>query len=337
MPEVVETPLSTCAAKALRRPLLQPRLDEDKSAFEVSALEPWLHNLLERIFAFYASPGNCLGLTKFRCFLRDAGLLAEAAAATTKQRGGCSASVEEAAPLTLAQADFVYVQAKAGQGGMSLEAFLSSVSDVAWLSRRRGNPEDGIQRFCENLIAPLAPHVGSGPEELRFAEGLLATAEVSAMIRRGNRGLEAVFGKYATDGAPETGGRRGRWTMLGMKRFASDLDMMGEVSHNILQRLFDACVQFEVSDGWNSGNTSLSFAGFKLLLVMLAQRLRGLPEDTAVTRLCHLVLRLSVVKGAGDLSEAAGLVLGTVNTRVPGRRTRQVRTARSRVPLRLGR
>jgi len=245
--------------------------------------------------------------------------------------------LEEAAPLTLALADFVYVQAKAGQGGMSLEAFLSSVSDVAWLCRRRGNPEDGIQRFCENLIAPLAPHVGSGEEELRFAEGLLATAEVSAMMRRGNRGLEAVFGKYASDGAPETGGRRGRWTMLGMKRFASDLDMMGEVSHNILQRLFDACVHFEVSDGRSSGNTSLSFAGFKLLLVMLAQRLHGMPEDTAVTRLCHLVLRLSVVKGAGDLLDAACVVLGTENSRVPGRRTRQVLKQRSRVPLRLGR
>jgi len=340
-PEVLELSAGATqamASRAPRRPLLQPRPDEDRSAFEVSALEPWLYSLLERIFAFYASPGACLGLTKFRCFLRDAGLIAAQAEATTHQKGG-SASTEEAAaaPLTMAQADFVYVQAKAGQGGMPLEAFLSAISDVAWLCRKKGNPEDGIQRFCENLIAPLAPHVGSGEEELRLAEGLLATAEVSAMIRRGNRGLEAVFGKYASDGAPETGGRRGRWTMLGMKRFASDLDMMGEVSHNILQRLFDSCVHFEVSNGRSSGSASLSFTGFKLMLVMLAQRLRGMPEDTAVTRLCHLVLRLSVVKGAGDLSEAACLILGNGDNRVPGRRSRQMQKGRPRVALRLGR
>jgi len=344
LPQVVEAPLSTCntqvpASSALRRSLLQPRPDEDKSAFEVSALEPWLCNFLERIFAFYASSGACLGLTKFRCFLRDAGLIAsqaEAAAATTRQRSGL-VSLEAAASLTLAQADLVYVQAKAGQGGMSCEAFLSAVSDIAWLCRRRGNPEDGIQRFCENLIAPLAPHMGSGEEELRFAQRLLVTAAVSAMMRRGNRGLQAVFGKYASYSTPTNGGRRGRWTMFSMKRFARDLDMMGEVSHNILQRLFDACVHFEVGDGRSSGNMSLSFAGFKLLLVMLAQRLRGMPEDNAVIRLCRLVLRLSVVKGADDLSEAARLVLGSGNSRVPSLQMRQVPKQRSRVPLRLGR
>lgn len=335
---------------------------EEVNRFDAAALPPWLQRLLQKVFTHYAgsdgTTGSGLGLTRFRCFLRDAGILrvlvvgeestgeAHLERTAVTRRRSCSPQWNEGAklplklfaepPLTLVQADLIYVQARERQSGlrqshMSVDAFVLAVADIAHYCGRRGYwasrcmPIDGLEKFCEAVIVPLGELLGLGEEELQFTLSAMSKAEVASLLQRCHRGLEAVFGRYSVGVGNAEPYRRGHWTISQLRRFAIDLDMMGEVSHTSLQRLFDTCTEYDAGQD-RSSKGMMSFACFKLAMVMLAHRIKAPTTNlTVVHRVAFFLLRLSVVKGANDLVVPARSVL---NTSIKGPRYYQLHSPR---------
>jgi len=325
----------------------------------VLELPAWLEQLLQRLFAFYAgtdgtSAGAGLGLTRFRSFLRDAGLLRAADASAAMQslsqasgepnsappsarrrssisRGGLQLPLQvfPEPPLTLVQADIMHVTARERQpvirSYMTLDAFCWSVADVAIYCQQRGFLECGgtadeiVVAFCERLMVPLGEFLGLGEQGLRLA--LVLREEAAPLFQQARAGLFATFAQRARGvGAPEPY-RRGHWTLQALRRFATDLDLVAEMSHSALQRVFDTCVQHEAKEE-RGMEGMMSFQGFKLAFIMIAQRVHNAPECSSMERLALLMLRLGATQGASDIGAAARSVLGAPGKKGAGTRGR---------------
>mmetsp|Transcript_61666 Transcript_61666/g.122009 ORF Transcript_61666/g.122009 Transcript_61666/m.122009 type:complete len:480 (-) Transcript_61666:17-1456(-) len=311
---------------------------EEDVAWDLGELPRWMRNIIERMFTFYSgadstNPGSGLGLTKFRGFLRDAGVLSNCRGESPRHRhrnaspahngewrGASSSLPLKQVLLTLVQADLVYVQARDAQSGtkhshMTLDGFFGAIAELArlWLlqDRERLGP-NGLLRFCEAVIVPLARRLGLGEEALLLAQSVLSSKKVSRLFHQSSRGLETIFVKYAHGiGSPEPY-RCGHWTSQSMRRFAHDVDLLGEISHSVMQRLLDACTQDDL-DHDRGSRDMLSFAGFHLWLVMVAQRTNSWPAATPQRRVCLLLVRLSAIKGGSDLAISARSVLNVLS------------------------
>merc|ERR1740139_1834611 len=95
-----------------------------------------------------------------------------------------------------------------------------------------------------------------------------------------------------------------------MKRFATDTDLVAELSVPVLSRLFDACVQYWIKhhDGKEG---KMSLGAFELALVMICMRVYKRSSCTNASRLALLFLRMSTAGAARDLGLVAHSLLGT--------------------------
>merc|ERR1712187_1058693 len=87
---------------------------------------------------------------------------------------------------------------------------------------------------------------GKSANDVCCAESILAMPEVAVLLKRCQRGLEAVFARYACNPGGPAPYERGYWTAQDMKHFANELDISAELSLASLQQLFHDCIQHEV-------------------------------------------------------------------------------------------
>jgi len=286
-------------------------------------LSPQRRTLLLQIFNHYLGPGGVavgkgLCLTQFRRFLRDCGLLGtdEAPALAPRFRGlgieretagsGTNAAhhtgVEPA--LTRAEGDFMLVRAAAatgeaqGQRLLTVEAFFKALQHIAdhcfpvqgGLSRA-----EAFDCLCDRVLAPLRARFPAGRDVLD-AVALLADAEMASLLSRSQPGLAKVFAKHATGVRAPEPYRRGHWTAQAFTRFASEADLVADLSRAALHRLFGESVAYEVESG-RGAKERMSFSGFQLALVVISERVHARMRDTPLDRLALILVRLSHMPG----------------------------------------
>lgn len=232
----------------------------------------------------------------------------------------------EEPPLTLVQVDLLYVQItttarrgkQLGQGRMTLDEFVWALIAITMYCQHEGlleqsqKLENPLTVLYNKVLVHLIKLLGLDEQNAQAAALVLAEPEVRALFQRGQRSLEAIFRRYASPGGVGPYGR-GHWTALAMKRFATEHDLVAEVSHPALQRLFNECVRHESKGRGVDGK--MSFACFHLAIVMLAQRVHSSSAEMPLARIALLMLRLSVCKYARELGPIALAVLGDKGTK----------------------
>lgn len=242
-------------------------------------------------------------------------------------------------PLNFVQVDLEYVQAinatrrdrQQGQPGqarshMTLDAFVWALTDIALFCHRRGiweqggKPDDDLKSFCALVLRPLRDLLGLGEFDAESTRAILLEPDVAGLVQRGQRGLEAIFKRYACSANGPEPYQKGHWNAQAFKRFANDADLVAELSVTTIQRLFNACVQHEVGTS-DATDGKMSYNSFQLALLMIAQRIDKTPQRPPPFRLAILFLRMSVANGARELGAAARSVLGsTLPSSAPTRR-----------------
>lgn len=243
--------------------------------------------LLEHIFAHYAGWAGAdarMGLARFRRFLRDFGLL------ETSEREG----------LSIVQADLLYTRAtgtsteKQALPAMDMEVFSVAVVEVA-LHFYPASMEEATRRLLEGVLEPIAERLLDDGQDVARAAEIWADPGVAALFQRSEAGLGTVFVHYAQGVGNPDPFRRGHWTVRQLSRFTADYALMAELSHTTMTRLFSHCAQYQAAlDRGLEGK--LSYAGFQLLLLVVAQRVLVERHFSPLQRLAHLLLRMSAVR-----------------------------------------
>ncbi|CAE8639210.1 unnamed protein product [Polarella glacialis] len=196
-------------------------------------------------------------------------------------------------PLTQVEGDLVFIQAvraaeavsstgdqrrgsTASSGSrarshMSVEAFVRAIADVA---RRVMPPEcvsgtQAVEDFCQKVIVPLNQLLMSSRSEvISQALELIADPNMSRLLSACKVGLEKIFQVYTADVQL----RRPHWNSDSMSRFAADFDLLSEVSHLPLQRIFQDCSHHESCTNAGAVDGEMSLDGLQLAILMIAQK-----------------------------------------------------------------
>eukprot|EP00928_Gymnodinium_smaydae_P080512 TRINITY_DN64197_c0_g1_i1.p1 TRINITY_DN64197_c0_g1~~TRINITY_DN64197_c0_g1_i1.p1 ORF type:complete len:703 (-),score=144.38 TRINITY_DN64197_c0_g1_i1:61-2169(-) len=259
---------------------------------------------IAKLFAYYAGPaalaaGTGLCLARFRRLLRDAGLLAVATPAASSADGACwrVASAQfpgQEPPLSQAQADLALVQAAGACAGghqqaqrlptpKSLGGALVSVAGNSY----DGSMDEAVMAMFDFHLYPLAARLPASTA-VEEAAACLAEPEVAALMRDSCRSVLApLFSRYASGLNRPEPYRQGHWTSRAVTRWSADAELAGGLSHQDLHQLFCDCTTFLEASG--RGETGkLSFAGFRLLLMAIAQRVHRETHGTPRLRLSRL-------------------------------------------------
>ncbi|CAE8638959.1 unnamed protein product [Polarella glacialis] len=225
-------------------------------------------------------------------------------------------------PLTQVEGDLVFIQAvraaeavsstgdqrrgsTASSGSrarshMSVEAFVRAIADVA---RRVMPPEcvsgtQAVEDFCQRVIVPLNQLLMSSRSEvISQALELIADPNMSRLLSACKVGLEKIFQVYTADVQL----RRPHWNSDSMSRFAADFDLLSEVSHLPLQRIFQDCSHHESCTNAGAVDGEMSLDGLQLAILMIAQKTHTSQATSAPDeRVAILFQRLNTMASAGS-------------------------------------
>jgi len=279
--------------------------------------------LIRQLYAHYVGPGGMysgagLTLSKFRRFLRHGRMLSTdmcgiGTGSATPTAGTDSRMLRHLNParemltkpdgadssqLSQTEADLILVRAAGGDGQAATnqrlytaEAFGQALEQVALHYQPAWKPLEALEDLCRHVLVPLGEQVLKiGDADVRAAVSVLSDAEVAGLMKRNVKALTTIFACYATGiGAPEPY-RRGHWTAQTTIRFASEAGIAGDVSHEKLKQLFCSCAAYECACG-RGEKDRISFAGFQLALVVLAQSIHTSKTEPS-ERLSFLFFRL---------------------------------------------
>lgn len=300
--------MAAAAGSRMRSPLVAPLVVERMPEVDLQRLEmavlgvsPEHARSMQMVFAHYAGwagEGARIGLSRFRRVLRDLGLLGESGERL----------------LTVVQADLIYTRAtgtnaeKQTLPSMDLYAFCMAVGDAAmqfFLEADR-DPETAVLRFCDQILGPVAGRMLDDGQDVADGARYLEHRAVSTLFQRSDAGLGTVFLQYAQGVGCQEPYRKGHWSVTQLARFTADYGLSIEVSHAAMNRLFSHCAQLEAV-ALRGLEGKLSFAGFRLLLVVVAQRVQQGSQASPAHRIAQLLLRLSAVRRPGqmDLTQMA--------------------------------
>mmetsp|Transcript_40813 Transcript_40813/g.117216 ORF Transcript_40813/g.117216 Transcript_40813/m.117216 type:complete len:879 (-) Transcript_40813:66-2702(-) len=170
---------------------------------------------------------------------------------------------------------------------LDFDGFCRALADVAakcMALAQEGTPAEcspsvgaeALEHFCDDLLVPLANALGAPQsEDLRQAVQAMDDRATSELLGRNDRSLGNIFQLYSTEG----GGHGRFWTMESLSRFAEDFGFASELSNLPLQKMLKDCILYQsgedpafVAAAANTGS-QLTFRGFRLLLVMISQKL----------------------------------------------------------------
>eukprot|EP00931_Biecheleriopsis_adriatica_P103123 TRINITY_DN78002_c0_g1_i1.p1 TRINITY_DN78002_c0_g1~~TRINITY_DN78002_c0_g1_i1.p1 ORF type:complete len:543 (+),score=76.78 TRINITY_DN78002_c0_g1_i1:906-2534(+) len=215
-------------------------------------------------------------------------------------------------PLTSVEADLVFVQAISSDAGdkvkaagnqkgkrfLTAETFSKALVDVA---RRCMPPEDvstGLDDFCQKVIVPLNELLlSSRSEDMSRALDVMKQPSIITLLNSCAAGLEKLFLYYATGPS-----KKQYWSPEAIVKFASDFDLMSEVSNLPLQRIFqDVCQHEREQAGMTEGE--MGFEGFKIALVMLSQKTHvAQPYGSSAERVPLFFQRLNAIASTQSFS-----------------------------------
>jgi hypothetical protein len=278
-------------------------------------------SLIQQVFAHYAWNGISTGctiltMTNFRRFLYDCRLLSGSSEETEGTLRSCGSAHHEGPEhlISQVQADLVFARAtcsvgdgQQGRGNMTLDAFISALSDIGvqCFLRHTAAPDTALEAVYLRLLIPLGERLlGAEGQEVLSAVALTAEPDISGLLQRARRCLATVFCTYAEGGGGVEPYEKGFWTSTGMRKWAIDRGLMAELSLPALFKLFNDCVKYEVRGG-RGQDTKMSFNGFQLALVMISQRIHGAFAPSPLERIAFLLLRMSVSLGANELAPIA--------------------------------
>lgn len=272
-------------------------------------LPPKHFYVIHQVFKQYVTPSSAsrpggIGVTRFRRFLRDAGLL--------EGPGGSKPCDEKASKdhfrqLNPALADLILSKVSsnpanyAGEpGGLSatdgldsknrlvtVEAFALALAKIA----KRCYPDiasesrhTALRFFCARILDPI-----HGRHLLREeawttqpAIALLYQPPIAALLSRSAKQLAEIFASRAIGRNRPEPYRQGHWTIAALFSLATEADFLKYFSRAYLAELFEECVFDEVSEGRGQPD-KMSFGAFKVCLIAIAQY-AAWPRMGAVTQ-----------------------------------------------------
>jgi len=174
------------------------------------------------------------------------------------------------------------------------EGFLHALQGVA-LRCFPATPEDSLENFGERILLPLSETLLEVKgQDVSFAAELMADPETVALLERCQPGLEQIYSHYAQEHA----GRPAHWSSEAMSRFAEDFDLLSEVSHLPLQKIFRDCTHYESLAG-KGADGEMSYGTFQLALLMIAHKVHVAPYQgmQPLDRIINLFQRLNTTAG----------------------------------------
>jgi len=187
---------------------------------------------------------------------------------------------------------------------MTLPAFLLSVQTVALalLVSRDANedgagPQEMLDALCRDLLQPLSRLLLGGiQQEVYEAAALIAHEE--SLMERIAPGLERIFLHYAAARSlgskplQQSSLQQACWSAEDMARCVKDFGLASEVSQRPLQQIFRACIRH--SRRWADGpDKEMKFCSFKLVIVVLAQRIHNSLKHSPVDKFVLLMHRFN--------------------------------------------
>eukprot|EP00927_Polykrikos_kofoidii_P072369 TRINITY_DN6849_c0_g1_i2.p1 TRINITY_DN6849_c0_g1~~TRINITY_DN6849_c0_g1_i2.p1 ORF type:complete len:849 (-),score=139.11 TRINITY_DN6849_c0_g1_i2:34-2580(-) len=159
-------------------------------------------------------------------------------------------------------------------------------------------------RLVDEVLRPLVTRLPETRVVLDAAGLVAADRGIGDLLSKARPGLVAFFGHYAV-GKPRDAADslcKGFLNLQIIAKIASDVKLVGELSHAALGRLFLETTKYEVSESSSMSNVDgrLTFEGFVVFLVVLAERLHATLRRTATERLAVLFLRMSTSGGPGS-------------------------------------
>jgi len=182
---------------------------------------------------------------------------------------------------------------------LSPDTFLPALQAVA-LRCFPAKPEDSLENFGDKVLLPLSEVLLEVKgQDLAFAADLVTEEETVKLLERCQPGLEQIYAHYAHDHA----GRRAHWSSEAITRFAEEFDILSEVGHLPLQRIFRDCTHYESLSGKGVEN-EMSWSSFHLALLMIAQKVHVGPNQAIqpLDRVINLFQRFNSVASCSGVS-----------------------------------
>jgi hypothetical protein len=315
--------------KRLSRRILMPAVEHDEITI-METLELKERKIVKELFALYVGPGGMslgagLGLSKFRRLLRDCGLLedeAESVNSLSSLSVGSPSrrkSIRDKTlwrPLSTKQADIILSRAtnafKDGNLSMKLVApanLALAMLDIAANCRKHAVEEPfdvaaTLQLLFATVLCPLCDRLLTNRVvdwDVSAAVNIMSGGE-DGILQRSQKRLVTLFFNHSQNKGSPPPYRSGHWTAATMPRLLSEGDLEGSLSNFSLHRLFDLVTdqQFQAGAGKED---MLSYQGFQVCLIAIAERLFSDEKNTPADRLRVFLLRLNALK-AEDLSSS---------------------------------
>eukprot|EP00929_Paragymnodinium_shiwhaense_P082518 TRINITY_DN43503_c0_g3_i1.p1 TRINITY_DN43503_c0_g3~~TRINITY_DN43503_c0_g3_i1.p1 ORF type:complete len:862 (-),score=173.96 TRINITY_DN43503_c0_g3_i1:141-2726(-) len=193
-------------------------------------------------------------------------------------------------PLTVVQADLIFVQAirsngaaetagankgkKVGASRMTLDGFMRALTDIA---KRTESPQtsrvEALEALCEKVLDPLTEAVIGDSDDSDVAAAAAALAaedETANLLQQSEDAITRVFNHYVHGEA----GAQAHWAPECMAKFAQDFELNVDFCPMVLQRIFRDSVHHGHLSGTrvSVGATEdrMTVAGFRLALIMCA-------------------------------------------------------------------
>lgn len=217
----------------------------------------------------------------------------------------------EASPLTQVQADLIFVQSARHSDGAAKENSCGIQRPDAGSRARRRNSMNldsfwraldaigaqcmsdhaaPLQAICEKVILPLSESVAQKQgEDIPCAVSFVSSLDGSALLETCRTGLERVFFQFAFGQ-----GSKRHWNSESMLSFAEEFGI-SEVGPLLLNRIIRDCAHHE-SCGGSSTEGRLSYIGFQLALVLLAQKVHGSRCWSVMERFVAMLHRLNAAR-----------------------------------------
>lgn len=289
-------------------------LDLDESTIMDALLESE-RDLIRELFAFYVGPGGKslgagLGLSRFRRFLRDCGLIVQDEG---DPRSRSHTMPSKRHTLFLSQADLIFSRVAKVDGQLAMRLatpgyLATALADVAAHCFKDGASASStdpvaLRKMCCELLSPLRDRLRlqrGDCWDVSSAASVVSEAEIVGVLQRSQRRLASIFFRYACGVGAAPPYRRGHWTAASISRFAAEAGLGKALNHATLYRLFDDITDQEFQSGQGKEDM-LSFHAFQVCLVAIAERTFRSMKPSSTDRLRVLLLRLNALS-AQDLA-----------------------------------
>jgi len=186
---------------------------------------------------------------------------------------------------------------------------LTAVARRCFLADDSGDICAAESRLVEDVLLPLGARIPTSHGVLEAMALMCEDDELLKLLGLARPGLGAFFAHFAGDSIDDQGqeaSRSRQWTTQSALRFWAKLNLAAELSHGTFCRFLSACAHYEPSR--SEGNvTKLSFQGFLLLVVVVAEYVHSTIRRTPKERIAVFLVRMAVVDfpGAQELRSAA--------------------------------